>query len=36
MVKNEQKISIKVTITIIDINVRNKKHNLENMMHKYI
>ena len=36
MVKNEQKISTKVTITIIDINIRNKKHNSENMIHKYI
>ena len=32
MVKNEQKISTKVTITIIDINIRNKKHNSENMI----
>ena len=36
MVKNEQKISTKVTITIIDINIRNKKHNSENMIHKNI
>ena len=25
-----------MTITIIDINIRNKKHNSENMIHKYI
>ena len=36
MVKNEQKISTKVTITTIDLNIRNKKHNSENMIHKYI